>query len=405
MDATVVLDNLLLYEKLDKGSLQLDYEDVYAIPFLYSSLEDIVDHVKDLRASLSVLSPSRSDVDALRRVKISVDKDLFSSQLLKFVKRALQGTDQNDLVHIDMGFPSLASRKQRSMKRHFPHTSISPEYLSPKVVRISIKLKRKLTSAEKVALKEPRLHFIREANEGDGGTYLSGWIAQRIIAEHGGCLTISQDDGAIYVDIPCEMDPNPVSVVDIEHARRCFIQQTVVEAPIDPVVSETSRALLRHMTSEAGNANDLYSKGSLESSDGKAHNPSNSDVLIVDDSMMNRKMMHKLMTNLGFVCDEAENGQVCVDKVKISMDHGRPYDLVLLDNGELHSFRRCNAPFLEMPIMMGRDAVRKLREMGFKNIVLGVTGNVLEDDLKDFRSNGAGSLTPLFMHGLNIHLR
>ena len=43
-----------------------------------------------------------------------------------------------------------------------------------------------------------------------------------------------------------------------------------------------------------------------------------------------------------------------------------------------------------MPVMMGRDAVRKLREIGFKNVVLGVTGNVLEEDLKDFRSNGAG---------------
>lgn len=40
--------------------------------------------------------------------------------------------------------------------------------------------------------------------------------------------------------------------------------------------------------------------------------------------------------------------------------------------------------------MMGRDAVRKLREIGFKNVVLGVTGNVLEEDLKDFRCNGAG---------------
>ena len=41
--------------------------------------------------------------------------------------------------------------------------------------------------------------------------------------------------------------------------------------------------------------------------------------------------------------------------------------------------------------MTGRDAVRKLRNIGFKNTVLGVTGNVLEEDLKDFRSNGAGN--------------
>lgn len=42
--------------------------------------------------------------------------------------------------------------------------------------------------------------------------------------------------------------------------------------------------------------------------------------------------------------------------------------------------------------MMGRDAVKRIRDMGFKNVVLGVTGNVLEDDLKDFKSHGAGTL-------------
>ena len=331
--ATVVLDNLLLYEKLDKGALQLDYEETYAIPFLYSALEDVADHVKDLRATLSVLAPNRSDIDVLRNVMVRVDKQLLSSQLLKFAKRALQGTDENDVVYIDMGFPSLSSRKQRNRLRLTHRVLVNPENACLDVVRISIKLKRKLSAGEKIAYKESKLNFIREANEGEGGTYLSGWIAQRVISEHGGTLKFAQDGGAIYVDIPCLIHSEPASIGDIEHARRCFIQQSVIEAPVDPIVSETSRALLHHMASDAWNSNQLFQKTSAESTEGKALNPSIANVLVVDDSMMNRKMMTRLMTSLGFVCDEAENGQVCVDRVRASLESGRPYELVLLDNG------------------------------------------------------------------------
>lgn len=41
--AAVVLDNLLLYEQLDKGTLRLNIEETYIIPFLYASLEDLAD--------------------------------------------------------------------------------------------------------------------------------------------------------------------------------------------------------------------------------------------------------------------------------------------------------------------------------------------------------------------------
>jgi CheY-like chemotaxis protein len=42
-----------------------------------------------------------------------------------------------------------------------------------------------------------------------------------------------------------------------------------------------------------------------------------------------------------------------------------------------------------MPIMRGRDAVRHIREMGYKGRIFGVTGNVLQSDIDDFKANGA----------------
>ena len=39
--------------------------------------------------------------------------------------------------------------------------------------------------------------------------------------------------------------------------------------------------------------------------------------------------------------------------------------------------------------MRGRDAVRRIRELGYSGRVFGVTGNVLPSDIEDFKANGA----------------
>ena len=39
--------------------------------------------------------------------------------------------------------------------------------------------------------------------------------------------------------------------------------------------------------------------------------------------------------------------------------------------------------------MKGRDAVRLIREMGYSGRIFGVTGNVLQSDIDDFKANGA----------------
>jgi CheY-like chemotaxis protein len=61
--------------------------------------------------------------------------------------------------------------------------------------------------------------------------------------------------------------------------------------------------------------------------------------------------------------------------VENSIAAGSPFDCILLDN--------------EMPIMRGRDAVKRTREMGYNGLVIGVTGNALEEDVEDFMRMGA----------------
>jgi hypothetical protein len=67
-EAAVVLDNLLLYEKLDKNTLKLNQVEVLAISFLYQSLEAVEKQTKPIDARLKVLSDS--DIETLANVQV-----------------------------------------------------------------------------------------------------------------------------------------------------------------------------------------------------------------------------------------------------------------------------------------------------------------------------------------------
>ena len=60
------------------------------------------------------------------------------------------------------------------------------------------------------------------------------------------------------------------------------------------------------------------------------------DILIVDDSRLNRKMLCKVLRCKGHVCDEAEDGLQAIakvqEKMKLSTEEGKPYfDAILMD--------------------------------------------------------------------------
>ena len=90
------------------------------------------------------------------------------------------------------------------------------------------------------------------------------------------------------------------------------------------------------------------------------------DVLVVDDSRLNRKMLLKFLLKNGNVCTEAEDGLEAIERVKERIDFangscGKPYDAILMD-------------FI-MPNMDGPTATKHLRSMGYTGLIFGVTGN------------------------------
>merc|ERR1712130_444421 len=109
-------------------------------------------------------------------------------------------------------------------------------------------------------------------------------------------------------------------------------------------------------------------------------------VLVTEDAASSRKMMIRLIERAGHQCIPAVNGQEAVDAIQSDMAaasenlHHVPIDTVLMD--------------FEMPVLRGPEASQKLRDMGFNGIILGITGNVLKEDVDFFKEHGADEVLP-----------
>jgi two-component system CheB/CheR fusion protein len=105
-------------------------------------------------------------------------------------------------------------------------------------------------------------------------------------------------------------------------------------------------------------------------------------VLVVDDVKSNRKLLRRILENKGHECDEAVDGQECVDMVRKAGEEEMPYDSILLD--------------YEMPGMDGPTAAKEIRctLLDYDTNIVGVTGNVLPEDVNYFKKCGANDVLP-----------
>ena len=83
-------------------------------------------------------------------------------------------------------------------------------------------------------------------------------------------------------------------------------------------------------------------------------------------------MLMRTLKASGHTGEEAEDGQIAVDKVKEK--GSTTYDAILMD--------------FVMPVLDGPDATKAIRALGHTGPIIGCTGNTLDMDLERFKDSG-----------------
>jgi len=197
------------------------------------------------------------------------------------------------------------------------------------------------------------------------GSGLGMFISKGIVEQHGGSLTVSSpgiDMGAsVAVELPIcggfRSLPSPKCSLG-EHRSTGPVKPEKVSISAPPQ-TQPPQALMSTLIPEMLAPHAEPKKGKL---------------LIADDSSTNRKFLTRLLGAHGFDCEGAEDGQQALDMYEAARLAGRPFDAILLDN--------------QMPVMDGPICAQRLRSMGCRCLVVGVTGNVLQEDVDDFLAHG-----------------
>ena len=102
-------------------------------------------------------------------------------------------------------------------------------------------------------------------------------------------------------------------------------------------------------------------------------------ILLVEDNVLNQKLMYFNLTKMGFNLTTVNNGQEAVEACQ-----NQYYDFILMD--------------LMMPIMDGYQATKAIREIeetrDQKSFIIGLSANVYDSDKEKCLSNGMNWFLP-----------
>ena len=408
MAAVDILNDLLCYEKLDCGILQLHKENIIVGSLLNDSVAMFSAQAREGGVTMTVVTDAGVDISADINAPLSlqahdsifVDKFKMDQVIRNLISNALKFTPRGGSINITAKFVSsmgslddltVSSLSASESLRCNPLTRIigsscfkgcggntvtlpkSINVINPDSGPINGYLVLVVTDTgvgisveNQKRLFKDIVQFSPEKLQAGGGSGLGLWISSGIVDLHDGKISAhSEGEGmgsSFTVEIP--MLRLPLSMHTQQYESCTDLSEVIHDVQrANPNVDRQPSQLLRRKPSlksispcrAATAPHPLSEQANVEY-----------DILVVDDSRLNRKMLMKFLIKDGHRCTEAEDGLKAIERVKERIDSsngGRSehFDAILMD--------------FVMPNMDGPTATRQLRTMGYTGVIFGVTGN------------------------------
>lgn len=245
-----------------------------------------------------------------------------------------------------------------------------------------LKPEEKQVLFERFSQASPRTHAVY------GGSGLGLFISRQLAELHGGQIGVASNAGvgstfgffikARRAQSPATSAAEGHPVIDKDHNRAAHIDHMVAEAR-EEIATTRPRGSSAH-----GKRPTLTRSSSKPSAN---LDPRSLHVLVVEDNLVNQKVLVKQLTKVGCTVSAANNGVealVHLAKTEFQFTGGEKLSVILMD--------------LEMPEMDGLTCVRRIREMEATGEVMGhvptiaVTANVRDEQVQEAKSAGMVSL-------------
>jgi CheY-like chemotaxis protein len=103
-------------------------------------------------------------------------------------------------------------------------------------------------------------------------------------------------------------------------------------------------------------------------------------VLVAEDNPDNQRLILDTLREAGAEVELAENGAIAIHRVREAQERGRPFEAILMD--------------MQMPVLDGHEAVKRLRGMGCETPIVALTAHAMPGDREKYLAAGCDDYVP-----------
>jgi signal transduction histidine kinase len=379
--AVVVLNDLLDYDAIEMDIMEIHIQPINSLEFMDSAIRQFNIQAKQknikMRSNLKLNScpvpPGSHAITELlvgnERIPLESfcflgDRHRLMQVFRNLISNALKFTPKGGDVTITASWEAIEASDAKKITDQRASVLFSIRDTGPGIS----KRNQRLLFGEGVQFDANRLQEGR-------GSGLGLFISKKIVAAHHGRVWAKSDGegmgSCFFLELPlqklAEVKPNDSSVSS-SHST-----------------SIKSLMMYKQLSGENGPSPSVARQGS-KGSVGSSRTSMDlivfiktKRILVVDDVASNRKLACKMLEVNGFTADHATNGKDCLAKMQ-ALEDFNVYDCILMD--------------FMMPDMNGPEVTIVLREMGYVNPVIGLTANLMLDDINHFMNSGASLVMP-----------
>ena len=328
--AVEILNDILEVDKIIQGLEKYEKQ-----PYNFGKFVEKTCRIFAAKAVTKGVTLDYSDWEKFSHISINIDYNKMGMVLRNFVSNAMKFTDEGGTITVNISFIGKYNNDIKNNKvLPDEENQTSNPFIRVEVIDNGIGISQSNINE----LFNRSIQIEASKTQGGKGSGFGLLIAKQHIEAHDGYIGVTSlglgKGSCFWFEIP---------IIKIPSENNCFNIDTS-EKEIELRNSEDTRIKL------------------------KGEKPT---VLIVEDAPSNAKVLGRSLSLLNCNVKIVENGQLCIDEIK----NNNIYDIIFMDN--------------KMPVLDGPKAASILRSNGYTLPIIGLTGNIMDDDIKYFIENGA----------------